>query len=124
MGKLKRLGWVGASRREYLAFPEVVQDVFGFALYRVQCGETPRAAKPLKGLGGGVLELRGDDRDGTYRAVYTVRFGTTVYVLHAFQKKSKTGIATPKRHIEIVKSRLRAAEAHHRAGKQGETGDE
>lgn len=108
--------FVGASRRELKALPEHVQDVFGYALYEAQCGGEPASAKALKGFGGrGVLEIIEDFDGNTYRAVYTVRFGGIVYVLRAFQKKSKTGIATPKAEIELIKTRLRAAEADHKA---------
>ena len=73
--------------------------------------------KPLKGFGSGVLEIR-DNVDGdTYRAVYTVRFEGILYVLHVFQKKSTRGIATPKRHLELIRQRLREAEIIHRASK-------
>jgi phage-related protein len=87
-----------------------------FALHEVQQGDEPLAAKALKGFGGrAILELV-DDFDGdSYRAVYTVRFVEVVYVLHAFQKKAKKGIATPKQDIELIKSRLRDAEEHYRA---------
>ncbi len=79
------------------------------ALFAVQCGETPPIAKVLKGLGSGVLELVGDSPDGTYRAVYTVRLRSAIYVLHAFQKKSKTGKATRPREIDLIKQRLKRA---------------
>jgi phage-related protein len=117
MADEKPLYWMGRSRKDLGAFPEDVQDVMGYALYLAQVGEKSIAAKPLKGFGGaGVLEIV-DDHDGdTFRAVYTVRFGNSVYVLHAFQKKSKRGIATPRTEIEIVRSRLKLAEAHHRTG--------
>ena len=72
-------------------------------------------AKPLKGIGSGVLEVIANHDSGTYRAVYTVRFARAVYVLHAFQKKSKKGIATPAAEIDLVKKRLKAAEAHYAA---------
>jgi phage-related protein len=88
----------------------------GFALSQVQKGDEPVAAKALKGFGGRtVLELVDDFDSDTYRTVYTVRFAGLVYVLHAFQKKAKTGIATPQRDIELVKARLRDAELHYRA---------
>ena len=107
--------FIAASRRELKALPEQVQDQFGHALYQVQCGDEPEAAKALKGFGGrGVLEIVEDSDGNTYRAVYTVRFAGAVYVLRAFQKKSKTGIATPKNEIELIKVRLRAAEADYR----------
>ena len=106
--------FVGASRRELKSLPAEVQGEFGHALYEAQCGGEPVAAKALKGFGGrGVLELLEDFDGSTYRAVYTVRFIEAVYVLRVFQKKSKKGIATPKTEIELIKARLRVAEADH-----------
>ena len=107
--------FVGASRRELQGLPEKVQDEIGYALFEAQCGGAPPSAKPLKGFGGrGVLEIVENFDGNTYRAVYTVRFAEAVYVLRAFQKKSKKGIATPKAEIELVKARMRTAEADHR----------
>jgi phage-related protein len=107
----KQLVWVGSSRRDLREFPPAVRRTFGVALFAVQLGETPPDAKPLKGFGGaGVLELIDDHKGSTYRAVYTVRFATRIYVLHAFQKKSKRRIATPKREIELIRERLKWAE--------------
>jgi phage-related protein len=96
------------------ALPKEVRRTFGVALYAVQVGEMPPIAKPLLGFGGaGVLELIEDDADGTYRAVYTVRYATAVYVLHVFQKKSKRGRETPQHDIDVIRERLkRAAELH------------
>ena len=106
--------WVGPTRKELKAFPRPVQRTFGVALYAAQIGETPPGAKPLKGFGGGgVLEIVEDRRGDTYRAIYTVRFATRIYVLHVFQKKSKRGIATPQKDIELVRARLRWAEQIH-----------
>lgn len=103
--------WVGPTRKELKAFPRPVQRALGLALYAAQLGETPPDAKPLKGFrGAGVLELVEDHRGDTYRAVYTVRFATAVYVLHVFQKKSKRGVATPQKDIELIRARLRWAE--------------
>jgi phage-related protein len=103
--------WIGSSRKEYLEFPAKVQDNFGFELFLAQTGQHPPSAKPLRGLGGGTVELV-DNFDGdTYRAVYTVRFESAVYVLHAFKKKSKQGIRTPRSDIELIKRRLKEAEA-------------
>jgi phage-related protein len=108
---VKELVWVGASRKDMRDLPRPVRRRFGAALYAVQLGETPPEAKVLKGFGGAsVLELIEDDRSGTYRAVYTVRFATKVYVLHVFQKKSKHGIATPKQEIDLIHERLKRAE--------------
>ncbi|MET4735282.1 phage-related protein [Thalassospira sp. MBR-102] len=101
------LAWVGSSKKDFDKFPDDVQDVMGFALDTVQCGETPQIAKPLKGVGGGVWELVDDYNSDTYRVIYAVQIGDVVYVLHAFQKKSKSGIATPQKDINLVKDRLK-----------------
>ena len=107
--------FVGASRRELKALPDEVRGEFGHALHEVQRGAEPASAKALKGFGGrGVLELVEDFDGNTYRAVYTVRFAGAIYVLRAFQKKSKAGISTPKPEIELIKTRLRAAEADYK----------
>jgi len=104
------LVWIGSSKRDLKAFPEVVKDVMGYALYLAQIGRKHEAAKPLKGFGGaGVIEVAEDSVGGTYRSVYTVRFAGVVYVLHCFQKKSKRGIATPKGDLDLVKRRLAIA---------------
>jgi phage-related protein len=103
--------WVGSSRKDLHEFPEPVQDHMGYALYVAQQGGRHRDAKPLSGFGGaGVVEVVKDHRGDTFRAVYTVRYAGTVYILHAFQKKSKTGRETPRRDIELIKQRLREAE--------------
>jgi len=95
-----------------MALPVGVRKFFGHALNFAQNGEQHDAAKVLRGFAGaGVLEVVEDDADGTYRAVYTVRFKEAVFVLHCFQKKSKSGISTPKRDMEIVHARLKVAEA-------------
>ena len=108
--------FIGSSRKDLKRFPAKVQNRMGHALHQVQEGEEPIAAKALKGFGGrAILELVDDFDSNTYRAVYTVRFAGLVYVLHAFQKKAKKGIATPQQDIELIKSRLRDAEEHYRA---------
>ena len=110
----KELVWVGSSRKELRMFPPTVRRTFGVALFAAQLGETPPEAKPLRGFGGAsVLELIEDYDRGTYRAVYTVRFATKVYVLDVFQKKSKHGISTPKREIDLIRERLKTAERLH-----------
>ena len=81
----------------------------GYAIYLAQRGGKHVSAKPLKGLGSAVLEVVSDHRGDTFRSVYTVRFGRSRFVLHAFQKKSKSGIATPKADIELIKQRLKQA---------------
>ena len=106
----KPVRWVGSSRDDLRAFPEEVRNRVGGALWEAQLGRKAPYAKPLKGFGGaGVLEVV-DDFDGdTYRAVYTVRFAGVVYVLHAFQKKSKRGIATPRQEMALITQRLQRA---------------
>jgi phage-related protein len=95
-----------------MALPADVRRLFGYALSLAQAGDRHDAAKVLKGFGGaGVLEVVEDDTGGTYRAVYTVKFDEAVFVLHCFQKKSKRGIETPKEDMDIIRARLKAAEA-------------
>jgi len=114
---LRPLQWIGSSRKDLMTMPDEVQQVFGFALYQAQIGLLHPDAKPLKGFGSaGVLEVVEDWRGDTYRAVYTVRFAEAVYVLHCFQKKSKHGIQTPKRKIDLIRARLKEAEAQSKGG--------
>ena len=110
MGDLKPLRWVGSSRDDLLALPEEVRREVGYALFVAQNGEKADSAKPLKGFGGGILEVVENHDGDTYRAVYTVRFASAVYVLHAFQKKSKAGIKTPKKDMDLIEARLKAAQ--------------
>jgi len=106
----KLLEWIGSSKKDLKALPEEVVDVFGYALYLAQTGQRHDQAKPLRGFGSaGILEVVEDWRGGTYRAVYTIRYAVRVFVLHVFQKKSKSGIATPKPDLDLIKDRLRAA---------------
>ena len=90
-----------------------MQDQVGFALYQAQIGRRHRDAKPLRGLGADVLEVVSRHDGDTCRAVYTVRFKAAIYVLHAFQKKAKRGIATPKQEIDLIGRRLKAAQQHY-----------
>jgi len=109
--KEKPVQWIASSRVDLREFPDEARRNVGFALWFAQKGEKHPSAKPLKGFKGpGVLEVVEDHRGDTYRAVYTVRFANVVYVLHAFMKKSKTGIKTPKHEIELIERRLKAAE--------------
>jgi phage-related protein len=122
---VKLLVWVGSSLKDLREFPDAVKDEMGFALYEAQSGLKPLDARPLKGFGGAkVLEIVSDYQTDTYRAVYTVRFGERVYVLHAFQKKSKKGIATSQSDIELIKRRLKQAEELHKAWRKEQAGDE
>ncbi|GJQ56112.1 MAG: hypothetical protein HKUEN07_26810 [Rhodocyclaceae bacterium] len=108
----KPLKWVGSSKKDLMALPAEVRKFFGHALDFAQRGDRHDAAKALKGFGGsGVLEVVEGDVGGTYRAVYTVKFEEAVFVLHCFQKKSKRGIATPKEDMDIIRARLKVAEA-------------
>jgi phage-related protein len=115
MAELKPLRWVGRSREDLRRFPAEARREIGYALQFAQSGTKHPAAKPLRGFGGaGVLEIVEDDDGNTYRAVYTVRFADAVYVLHAFQKKSKVGIKTPKKDLDLIRARLHRAEEDHR----------
>jgi len=108
----KPLEWIASSYKDLMALPTDVRRFFGYALSLAQAGDQHDAAKVLKGFGSaGVLEVVEDDAGGTYRAVYTVRFEEAVFVLHCFQKKSKRGIATPKEDMNIIRARLKVAEA-------------
>ena len=105
----RKILWVGDSRENLLRFPSQVRKDIGHALYLVQTGQTPPSAKPMRGIESGVFEIVDDYNTNTYRAVYTVKIGQSLYVLHVFQKKSKRGITTPKQEIDLIKRRLRRA---------------
>jgi phage-related protein len=110
----KPVFWIASSRKDLKKFPKGVRQTVGQALFDAQKGEKHPDAKPLKGFhGAGVLEVVDDDDGNTYRAVYTVKFAGIVYILHAFQKKSKSGSKTPPEEIEKVKTRLKEAEKHY-----------
>ncbi len=116
---MKRVDWIGSSYRDLCELPEEVRRCFGFAIYLAQCGGKHTDAKPLSGFhGAGVLEVVEDQDGDTFRAVYTVRFADSLYVLHVFQKKSKRGIATPAKDIELIRSRLKIAEELHHSAKR------
>ncbi|VVM05601.1 type II toxin-antitoxin system RelE/ParE family toxin [Methylacidimicrobium tartarophylax] len=115
--KRKILYWEGSSKKDFKEFPLPVQKDMGVALFVVQLGRTPKSAKPWKGLGSGVYELVEDHRGNAFRTVYTVRIDDAVHVLHAFQKKSKSGIATPQPDVELIEQRLKAVLA--RCGASG-----
>ena len=113
---IKPVFWTGHTKEDLSSFHEDVRDAVGQALFEAQRGGRHRGAKPLRGHGdAGVLEIVVDHAGDTFRAVYTVKFAVVVYVLHCFQKKSKSGIAASKRTIELIKARLRAAEVLHQA---------
>lgn len=107
---MKRVIWIGSSRTDLKGFPVLVRRDTGQALYTAQQGETDPAAKPLKGFGGAsVMEISRRYDTNTYRVVYTTKFAGTVYILHAFQKKSKQGVKTTKQDISLIKRRLELA---------------
>lgn len=112
---VKRVRWVGSSRSDLQSFPPGVRSEVGRALYAAQRGGIDPAAKAMKGFGGrSVLEIVASHGGDTWRTVYTVRYKDAIYVLHAFQKKSKSGIATPQKEIDLVRKRLADAEHDYR----------
>ena len=119
MSAERPLYWVGSSLEDLRAFPDTVIDVMGYALHLAQQGGKHPDAKPLKGFpGGSVLEITADHDGDTWRAVYTLRYKDALYVLHAFQKKSKQGIKTPGQHINMIQRRLKLAQEHHEQTRQ------
>jgi phage-related protein len=125
-GEDKPLFWIGATLEDISAFPLQVKRVMGFALRQAQQGGKHIHAKPLKGnKGASVLEIVETFDTNTYRAVYTVKFRSAVYVLHVFQKKSKTGIKTPQPDLKLIEQRLKLAQEHYETwieARPGETG--
>ena len=116
---LKPVIWVGTSLKDLREFSAPVQDHLGYALYIAQRGGKHQDAKVMSGFGGaGVLEVIKDYRGDTFRAVYTLKYAGTVLVLHAFQKKSKSGRQTPRRDIQLIQQRLHEAELIARGRKQ------
>jgi phage-related protein len=108
--KLKELIWVGSSKKDLEDLPEDVIDAMGYGLYLAQTGGQHENAKPMKGFGSAkVIEIVESDASGTYRGVYTIKMPEVVFVLHVFQKKSKHGIATPKKELDLIESRLKQA---------------
>lgn len=111
----KPLFWIASSLSDLRAFPEAVQDKIGEALSLVQFGGKHPSTKPWKGTGPGLFEIVEDYRSDAYRAIYTVQFSDAVYVLHAFQKKSPTGIKARKRDVELVAQRLKQVQREYEA---------
>ena len=115
MDKKKLIIWIGSSKKDFMEFPHDIRNEMGHALYIAQKGDKHRDAKPLKGFGGAsVLEIVQSDGNGTYRTMYTVQMEEAVYVLHAFQKKSKSGIKTPKQDIDLLEQRLKEVQKRHK----------
>ncbi len=107
--QLRKLVWLADTLDTLKGFPVAVRQKLGFALYQAQIGGKHESAKPLRGFDTPVWEIRADAPSGTYRAVYVVHFRNAAYVLHAFQKKAKSGIAAPRREIELIRQRLKLA---------------
>jgi phage-related protein len=105
----RKLVWLVDSLDRLTSFPPSVRQKFGFALYQAQIGQKHESAKMLHGFAETVWQVRADDPGGTYRAVYVTQLGEAVYVLHAFQKKSTSGIATPQRELDLIRQRLQLA---------------
>lgn len=101
------VSWVGDSLKAFGKFPEAVQRQIAYALDLAAQGQTPETVRPLKGLGAGIFEVRVGYRTDAYRAVYAVKLGADIYVLHAFQKKAKAGIKTPKKDIDLIRERIK-----------------
>jgi phage-related protein len=117
---MKKLVWIGSSYKDLIEFPPPVCQSVGYALFLAQNGKMHEHTKVLSGMGSaGVQEIRENDRSGTYRVVYTIEFAEFVIVLHAFQKKSKSGIATPKQEMELLKRRLKEARALYKGLTEG-----
>ena len=110
--------WLADSRANVKRFPASVQDDVGYALYIAQLGEMSVRAKPLHGLGTGVMEIAVHDVSGAFRAVYAVSIGDSIYVIHAFQKRSKAGIATPKSEMDLIRQRLKQLRSEVRNAKE------
>ena len=106
----KKVEWIGDSRERLRSFPKAARKTVGEALQAAQSGVKHIDAKPMHGVSAGVFEIRARYDTNTYRAIYTVKLGDTIYVLHAFQKKSVRGIRTPKREIDLIKQRLKMAQ--------------
>lgn len=121
MDQIRIVRWIGSSRRDLKAMPAEVRLDVGKALMEAQGGGKSDLAKPLKGFGGaGILEVVSLHDGDSFRAIYTVRFAEAVYVLHCFQKKSKSGIATPQQELNMIRTRLRAAQNAHTEWKKNQ----
>jgi len=111
---MRQLIWIGDTLKKLRQFPKEVKQEIGFALSLVQLGERPESARPLSGFGGAmVLEIKTDHDGDTYRAVYTVKFESAIYLLDAFRKKASSGIKTPDHIIQRIRARLKRAEDIH-----------
>ena len=121
---MKPIRWMRSSREDLKAFPDDARGVLGHGLHLVQVGERPINEKPLHGDLSGVSELAADSKDGnTYRSVFTVKLDPFIYVLHCFEKKAKSGIATPKRELDVIRRRLKEAKEEYREFQKSQKAD-
>jgi phage-related protein len=109
---VRQVIWLGDSRKKMQEFAKKVRSDMGSALFVAQCGGMAMHVKPFKGVGSGVFEITERYSKDTYRLVYGVQLGAKIYVLHAFQKKSKSGITTPKPEVDLIKRRYKDAQEH------------
>ncbi len=117
---IKKVVWVSSSYKDFMEFPLLVRSAVGYALYYAQQGTRHEHAKVLSGMGGaGVVEIRENAPGGAYRVIYTVEMEEIVFVLHSFQKKSKSGRATPKQELELLKVRIKEAKILYKKMQQG-----
>lgn len=123
LSALKPVEWIGTSRKDLRSLPEVVRRKVGYSLFRAQEGKVSADAKLMRGLGPGLVEVVADHDRNAYRAVYTVRFAHAIYVLHVFQEKSRSGVTTPKQHIDLIRNRLKTAAEHYRSTFEEEPGN-
>lgn len=122
---MKRLHWLGSTREDIKDFPEDVRADIGFALYMAECGDKAYYAYPLVGFGGSkVMEVVSDDDGDTFCGIYTACFKEAIYVLHAFKKKSKRGIETPKHDMNLIKERFKRAQKHYKENYETKKGKE
>jgi len=105
----RKLIWLVDTLERLTGFPRMIRHKLGFALYQAQIGQQHESAKILRGFAEAVWQVRADDPSGTYRAVYVTQLGDAIYVLHAFQKKATSGIATPRRELDLIRQRLTLA---------------
>lgn len=121
---MKKVIWIGSSYKDFMGFPDQIRNAVGYALFLAQEGTKHEHSKILSGMGSaGVVEIRENTPGGTYRVVYTVEIKEIVFVLHAFQKKSKSGIATPKQEIELLKARLKESRAFYKKMQEGKNNE-
>ncbi len=103
----RNISWIKSAKRDFMKFPKQVQLQMGRALHIAALGQMADICRPMKGLGPGVLEVRVSHRTNAFRTIYAVKLGKDIYVIHAFQKKSSAGIKTPKKEIDLIKSRIK-----------------